>query len=59
MIPTLRSYVQAHQIHTDLFGSDQAQFEGIAESTFDTVKDAGLHTDVKKKRKRQKKEAHR
>jgi hypothetical protein len=40
MIPTLRSYVQAHQIHIDLLGSDQAQFEGIAESTFDTVKDA-------------------
>lgn len=40
MIPTLRNYVQAHQIHTDLLGSDQAQFEGIAESTFDTVKDA-------------------
>lgn len=39
-IPTLRSYVQAHQIHTDFLGSDQAEFEGIAESTFDTLRDA-------------------
>jgi len=39
-IPTLRSYVQSHQIHTDLLEQNQAQFEGIAESTFDTVKDA-------------------
>lgn len=39
-ILTIRSYVQDHQIHTDLLGPDQAQFEGIAESTFDTVKDA-------------------
>jgi hypothetical protein len=38
--PTLRSYVQAHQIHTDLLGSEQAEFEGIAESTFDTLTDA-------------------
>ncbi len=39
-IPTLRSYVQSHQIHTDLLGADQARFEGIAESTFDTIQDA-------------------
>jgi hypothetical protein len=39
-IPTLRSYVQCHQIETSLLDSGQHIFEGIAESTFDTVKDA-------------------
>lgn len=39
-IPSLRTYVQSHQIHTDLLGPGQAQFEGIAESTFDTNDDA-------------------
>lgn len=40
MIPTLRSYVQAHQIHTDLLPPEQAEFEGIALSQFDSLKDA-------------------
>lgn len=44
-IPTLRSYVQSHQIHSDLLRPEQAQFEGIAESTFDSIKDAGEFGD--------------
>ena len=40
LIPTLRSYVQAHQIHTDLLPPEQAEFEGIALSQFDSLKDA-------------------
>lgn len=39
-IPTLRSYVQCHQIETSLLNADQHKFEGIAESTFETLKDA-------------------
>ena len=40
MIPTLRSYVQAHHVHTDLLPPEQAEFEGIALSQFDSLKDA-------------------
>lgn len=39
-IPSLRSYVQAHQIHTDLLDDTQSYFEGIALSTFDNLEDA-------------------
>ncbi|NHF65607.1 EthD domain-containing protein [Xanthomonas hortorum] len=39
-IPSLRSYVQSHHVHCDLLSADQSKFEGIAESTFDTVEDA-------------------
>jgi hypothetical protein len=35
----MRSYVQAHQFHSELLGDDQAKFEGIAEILFDTVQD--------------------
>ena len=38
-VPSLRSYVQSHQLHTDVLGEGQAEFEGIAESIFDSVED--------------------
>lgn len=39
-IPSLRTYVQAHQIDSDFLSSDQTDFEGIALSTFDNLDDA-------------------
>jgi hypothetical protein len=46
LIPTMRTYVQSHQIHTDFLDGDQSQFEGIAEVEFDTTQDAiGLAED--------------
>lgn len=39
-IPSLREYVQAHQIHTSFLFEDQANFQGIALSKFDNQKDA-------------------
>ena len=38
-IPTMRSYVQSHQLPTGLLGTAQAEFDGVAESTYDAVHD--------------------
>ncbi|QJT06365.1 EthD domain-containing protein [Streptomyces asoensis] len=39
-IANMRSYVQGHQIHTDLLGQDQASYEGIAITGFDNIQEA-------------------
>ena len=39
-IPSLREYLQAHQIQTELLEENQADFEGIALSRFENQKDA-------------------
>ena len=39
-ISTLREYVQSHQFHTDLLGSDQNRFEAVAELWFDNRNDS-------------------
>lgn len=39
LIPSQRSYVQSHHIPSDRFDEGQWEFEGIAESTFDSVAD--------------------
>lgn len=36
LIPGLNSYVQAHQVHTDLLGPEQHEVEGVAISDFDS-----------------------
>ncbi|MGW5580684.1 EthD domain-containing protein [Micromonospora chokoriensis] len=36
LIPGLNSYVQAHQVHTDALGAEQAEYEGVAISSFDS-----------------------
>jgi uncharacterized protein (TIGR02118 family) len=38
-IPSLRHYVQSHHVPTDLLDADQASYEGIAESIFDSLED--------------------
>lgn len=40
LIPSQRFYVQSHHLPNDHFGPDQAMYEGIAETGFDTVEDA-------------------
>ncbi|CAA9450068.1 MAG: hypothetical protein AVDCRST_MAG02-680 [uncultured Rubrobacteraceae bacterium] len=40
LIPGLRSYVQAHQIPTDLLGPDQDEFEGVVVAAFDSADQA-------------------
>lgn len=37
---TLRAYVQSHQIHTDLLGPSQSQYDAVAEVWLDNEKDA-------------------
>jgi uncharacterized protein (TIGR02118 family) len=39
-LPHFRGYVQSHQVHSDLLGADQADFEAIAEVWFDNDSDA-------------------
>lgn len=39
-IANMRSYVQGHQIHTDLLDDGQAEFEGIAITRFDNLEEA-------------------
>jgi hypothetical protein len=40
-IPAGRSYVQAHQVHSDSLGDDQAQYEAISVIEFDSLAEAG------------------
>lgn len=40
LIPGLGDYVQAHQVHTDVLGADQARYEGVAISSFDSAQAA-------------------
>ncbi|GAB2601215.1 hypothetical protein Aab01nite_64140 [Paractinoplanes abujensis] len=40
LIPGLRSYVQAHQVDTDLLGAGQDEVAGVAISSFDSAADA-------------------
>jgi hypothetical protein len=45
-LPTIKRYVQSHQIHTELLDESQSRFEAVAEDWFDTVEDAmGLSSD--------------
>jgi hypothetical protein len=45
-IAVIRSYVQCHQIHTDLLGADQTRYEGVAEVWSDNCEEAlGLMDD--------------
>ena len=37
LIPGLNDYVQAHQVHTDVLGPGQAEYEGVAISAFDSA----------------------
>ncbi|CAA9238240.1 MAG: hypothetical protein AVDCRST_MAG52-1452 [uncultured Blastococcus sp.] len=46
VIPGLNSYVQAHQVHTDLLAPEQSEYEGVAISDFDSPAAAtGLLTE--------------
>lgn len=40
LIPGLLSYVQAHQVHTNLLGPEQCEYEGVAISSFDSAEAA-------------------
>lgn len=40
LIPNMRSYMQGHQIRTDLLGDGQTEFEGIAMVRFDNLEEA-------------------
>lgn len=45
-IPSMRAYVQSHQIHSDLIDERQTRFEACAEIWFDSLDDAfGVRTD--------------
>lgn len=46
LIPGLVDYLQAHQVHTDLLGDGQAEYEGVAIAAFDSPETAaGLVTE--------------
>lgn len=39
LLPSMRSFVCSHQVHSDRLTAGQSQFEGVSEVTFDTIAD--------------------